>query len=144
MVDKLNYQPQKKKITQWKANAKDAIQLDYWNILLRIPNIMPANFGGQGGWGETDTGQDTTQRGHKYNQTKIQSCAKTISSRKLRVLPKKKKKVNSFQLFKILLVTEFSSVLDHLPQGNGFVNQFFTQMKTIPVSSNQENIHKQQ
>lgn len=29
MVNKLNYQPQQKRITQWEANAKDAIQFDY-------------------------------------------------------------------------------------------------------------------
>lgn len=89
-VGELNHQPRQKRITQLKSNAKDAIHFDYWNILLRIQNMMPANDGGTEDGGNRDR-HGTQHKGHtdKNKQIKIQSCAKTISRRKPRVLPKK-------------------------------------------------------
>lgn len=81
MGDKLNYQPRQKRITQLKSNAKDAIHFDYWNILLRIQNMMAANHGDSEDGGNRDRHR-TQHKGDTDNnkQIKIQSCAKMISS----------------------------------------------------------------
>lgn len=85
-----------------------------------------------------DTQHETQTKTNK--QTKIQSCAKTISSRKPRESCQKKKNQLLPELFKILSITKSSSVLDCLPQGIGLINQFFTQIKTI-LSLQKERIY---